>query len=77
MLCVVLASILILASPDISSMNGAFTFINFCSFGSSTNHYLEKMGNDLFRELKQQFCEFITPSNSNIFLIPRTNSMFL
>ena len=31
---------------------------------------------DLFKKLKQQLHEFITPSNSNIFLIPRTKSTF-
>ena len=37
-LCVVLSSILIIASPDISSMNGSPTFINFHSLGFSTIH---------------------------------------
>ena len=31
---------------------------------------------DLFKKLKQQSCEFIKPYNSNIFLIPKTQSMF-
>ena len=35
-LFVVLSSILIIASPDISSMNGASAFINLCSLGFST-----------------------------------------
>ena len=39
-----------------------------CSFGN--------MDRDLFRNLKQQSHEFITPSNSNIFLIPNTRSTF-
>ena len=33
MLCVFLSSTLIMANPDISSINGASTFISFCSFG--------------------------------------------
>ena len=37
---------------------------------------LEKMGTDLFRNLKQQSLEFITPSNSNTFFMPRTKSTF-
>ena len=72
-----LSSILIIASPDILSMNGAFTLISFCSFGFSNMHSFGKIGKDLFRKLKQQFHEFITPSTSNIFLIPGTRSMFL
>ena len=54
-LCVVLSSILIIASPDISSINGASTFINFCSLGFSTIHSFGEMGKDLFRKLKQQY----------------------
>ena len=34
------------------------------------------MGIDLFKKLKQQSHEFITPSMSNIFLIPKTRSTF-
>ena len=75
-LCVLLSSILIIASPDISSINGAFTFINYCSLGFSTIHSFGKMATDLFRKLKQQSHEFITPSNSNIFLILRSKSTF-
>ena len=68
--------ILIIAKPDISSMNGASTLISFCYLGFKTTHSFGKMGRDLFRNLKQQPCEFITPSNSNIFLIPKTISTF-
>ena len=45
-----------------------FGFNTMCSFG--------KIGMDLFKKLKQQSHEFITPSNSNIFLIPNTKSTF-
>ena len=38
-----------------------FGFNTICSFG--------KIGKDLFKKLKQQSWEFMTPSNSNIFLI--------
>ena len=35
-LCVVLSSTFIIANPDISSLNGASTFISFGSFGFCT-----------------------------------------
>ena len=37
---------------------------------------LGKIGKDLFKKLKQQSHEFMAPSNSNIFLIPRPGSTF-
>ena len=55
-------------------MNGAVTLINFCSLGFIMTHSFGKMGRDLIRNLKQQSHEFITPSNSNTFLIPKTRS---
>ena len=51
-LCVILSIILIIANPDSSSINGASTFINFCSLGFSTIHSYGKMGKDLVRKLK-------------------------
>ena len=75
-LCVVPSNILTIANPDISSIKGALTSINFCSFGFNTMCSFGKMGKDLFKNLKQQSHEFITPSSSNIFLIPKTRSMF-
>ena len=75
-LCVFPSNILIIARPGISSMNGALTLIIFCCFGFNTIHSFGKMGKDLFKKLKQQSHEFITPSNSNMFLIPNTRSMF-
>ena len=39
-------------------------------------HSFGKIGMDLFEKLKQQSHEFIIPSNSNIFLIPKTKSTF-
>ena len=75
-LCVALSSILIIASPDISSIKGASTFINNCSHGFSTIHSFGKIGSDLFKKLKQQYHELMTPCNSNIFLIPKTRSIF-
>ena len=42
MLCVVLSSILIIANPDILSVNGASTFISFCFFGFNTMHSFGK-----------------------------------
>ena len=64
---VLTSRILIIAKPDISSMNGADTLINFCSLGFMMMHSIGNMGRDLFKNLKQQFHEFITPSNSNTF----------
>ena len=74
--CMFLSNILIMASSEISSMNGASTFINFCSLGFNTMHSFGKIGINLFKKLKQQSHEFIMPSNSNIFLIPKTKSTF-
>ena len=68
--------ILIMAIAEISSTNGAFTFINFCSFGFNVTSISVKMGTDLFNNLQQQFLECITPSNLNTFYIPRTKSTF-
>ena len=73
---VVLSSILTIASPDISSINGTSTFINFCSFHFNIIPSLGKNCRDLFKKLKQQSHEFIMPSNLKMFLIPRTKSMF-
>ena len=69
-ICMFLSSTLIIANPEISYMNGASTLINLCSFGFNTTCFLGKIGMDLFKKLKQQSPEFITPSNTNIFLIP-------
>ena len=67
---------LIIANPHISSINGASTFINFCSSGFNTICSFEKIGKDLFKKLKEQSHESMTPSKSNIFLIPKTKSAF-
>ena len=75
-LCVVLSSILITASPDIFSINGTSTFINFYSLDFSTIHSFGKIGRDLFKKLKLHSDEFMIPSNSKIFLMPTTKSMF-
>ena len=65
-----------IARPNILSINGAFPLINLCSLGFSTMHSFGKMGRDLFKNLKQQSHEFITP-NLNTFLIPNIRSTFL
>ena len=70
------SSILIIAKPDISSMNEAFTLINFCTLGFRMMCSFRKMGRDLFRNLKQQSCEFVTSFNLNTFLIPNIRSTF-
>ena len=49
-LCVFLSHSLIIANPDISSINGASTFINFCSFGFNTMHSFGKISKDLFKK---------------------------
>ena len=75
-LCMFLFNTLIATNPEISSINGTSTFINLCSFHFNTIHSFGKNGMDLFKKLKQQYHEFMTPSNSNIFLIHKTKSTF-
>ena len=70
------SNILTMARPEISSMNEAFTFINFYSLGFKIAQYSGNIGTDLLKNLKQQSLEFITPSNSNMFFIPKTKSTF-
>ena len=65
-----------MANPDISSINGASTFINFCSLGLNTMCSYGKNGIGLFKKLKQHSHEFIIPSSLNIFFTPRTKSTF-
>ena len=74
--CTFLSKTLIMANPDISFMNGASTFIYFCYLGFNTMCSFGKNGIDLFKKLKQQSHKFLMPSNSNIFLIPKTKSTF-
>ena len=74
--CKFLSNILIMANPDMSSINDASTFINLYSLGFNTVCSFGKNGIYLFKKLKQQSHEFITPCSSNIFLIPRTKSAF-
>ena len=56
-----------MAIPEISSTNGTLTFISFHSFGFNITSFSGKMGIDLFKNVKQESLEFITPSNSNTF----------
>ena len=72
-----MSNILTIPKSEISSINGASILINFCSFGFKTNFSFRNRGMDLVKKLKQHSHEFITPSNSNIFLIPKTRSTFL
>ena len=65
-----------MANPEISSINRAFTFINFSSSGFKIVQFPRNMGMDLFKNLKQQFLEFITSSNLNTFFMPKTKSTF-
>ena len=62
--------------PDISSINGAFTLISFCSFGFNNMHSLGKIGRDLFKKLKQESNEFITPSSLKKILNSKTKFTF-
>ena len=75
-ICSFVSNNLVMAIPVISSSNGASKTIIFCSFGLLQPFLLEKRGTDLFRKLKQEFCESITPSSSKRFLIPNTRSTF-
>ena len=52
-LCAFLSSTLIIANSDISSINGASTFSNLCSFDFNTICSFGKMGMDVFKKLKQ------------------------
>ena len=71
-----LSNSFIMAKPEILSRNGAI-FISLCFFGFNTVSSFGNMGTDQFKKLKQHSCKFITPSNSNTFLIPKTISTFL
>ena len=62
-LCVLLSSTLIIANPDISSTMASSTFMNLYSFGFYTMHSFGRIGINLFKKLKHQSHEFITPSN--------------
>ena len=55
------SKILTMAIPEISSTNRALTFVSFCSFGFNITFFPGNMGMDLFKNLKQQSLEFITP----------------
>ena len=70
------SNILTIARPEISSINGAFTFIHFCSLGFKIMQFSRNIGTDLFKNLKQQSLEFVTPSNSNTFFMPKIKSTF-
>ena len=52
--CTFLSNTLIMASLEISSINGASTFINLCSLGFNTMCSFGKIGTDLLKKLKQQ-----------------------
>ena len=75
-LWVPLSKILTMAIPEISSTNGALTFISFCSFGFNITFFSGNMGMDLLKNFKQQSLEFITPSNLNTFLYLKLSPHF-
>ena len=70
------SNILTIASPEISSINGVFTFINFCLLDFKIAQFSGNIGTDLFKNLKQQSLEFITPSNLNTSLYLRLSQCF-
>ena len=65
--------ILIIANPEISSINRDLTFTRFCSSSFNIISFSGYMGTDLFKNSNLQSLEFITPSNSNTFLCPKPN----
>ena len=67
MLCISLFSMFTIAKPEISSINGASTLTNFCSFGFKIIFSFGNRGIDLFKKLKKHSHESITPSNLNMF----------
>ena len=68
--------ILIIAKPEISSTNGALTFTSLFSSGFSITSFSGYIRTDLFKNSNLQSLEFITPSYSNTFFIPKTRSTF-
>ena len=65
--------ILIIANPEISSINRALTFTSFCSSGFNIISFFGYIGTDLFKNSNLQSLEFITPSNSSTFLCLKPN----
>ena len=74
--CALLSNILTIVHPEIYPMKGVSIFILLCSFGFEIFSSLGKKGIDLFRKLKHHSQEFIIPSNSNIFFMPKDKSTF-
>ena len=72
--CSMLSSIFTIGRPEISSTNSASVYMNFLSFGLTTTCSFENNGKDLFKNLNEESCVSITPSNSNTFFIPSTKS---
>ena len=66
--------ILIIAKPKILSRNLALTFTSLFLSGFSITSFSGYIGTDLFKNSNLQSLEFITPSNSNTFFIPKTRS---
>ena len=69
--------ILIMASPEMSSTNGALTLTSFCSSGFNISSISGYMGTDLIKNSNLQSLEFITPSSLNTqFLSPKLGLHF-
>ena len=66
----------IIAKPEILFTNGALTFTNVCLSHFSIISFSGYIGTNLFKNSNLQSIEFIMPSNSNIFFMPKTKSMF-
>ena len=62
--------------PEIYSINGASTVTGFCSFGLISTFSFGKKQNRTVQMLKQESCESMTLSSSQLFLNPRTKSTF-
>ena len=72
--CSLLSNVFTITRPEISSTNGASTFIYFLSLGLTTTCSLEKNGVDLFKNLNEESHISTIPSNSYAFFIPNTKS---
>ena len=63
-----------MTNPDMSCMKSASISSNLSSLGFNITRSIGINGMDLFKKLDHNSLELIMPSNSNIFLIPRTKS---
>ena len=64
------SKILTMVIPEISSTNGALTFISFCSFGFNILFISGNMGTDLFKNFETTVPRGYYTSNPNKYVIP-------